>query len=283
MTATTISTIDPTQGYGGPDPRVGLPHDVTVGRLTPGHVLHAEWIKLRSLRSTWLTLAAAVASLAVVGAVTAYTLRTAAEVDPFDATLSASLQGYLLAELLVGVLGVLFVAGEYGTGMIRATFTAVPRRSPVLIAKAVVLGAVTLTTMTAASFATFLSVQLAVGEDRRYSLGEPTTLRVVLGTALFLSLVALLGSALGWLLRNTAAAISTLTVLLLIVPVLAQTLLGGFGRTIAPYLPTSAGSSFIDSVPVDNALSPAAGLAVLTAWVVAALLAAGIVLRRRDA
>lgn len=253
-----------------------------VGAVTLPRVLTSEWVKLRSLRSTWATLVATVAAFLAFGAVVAVPTRNGTADGADDAALSGTLQGYLLAELLVGVLGVLFVSSEYGTGMIRSTLAAVPRRTPVLVAKAAVVGGVVLVVTAAAALVTFLGAQLVLG-PQGHSLGDPTALRVVLGTPVYLALVALLGTALGWLLRTTAAGIAVLTGLLLVVPVLAQTILGELGRDIAPYLPSLAGQSFITSEPAPGALGPVAGLAVLAGTVAVALAVAAIRLRRADA
>lgn len=254
----------------------------TRGGVTHRRVLNSEWIKLRSLRSTWTSLAATVASFLVFGAVVAVNTRNGTSDGTEDAALSGALQGYVLAELLVGVLGVLFVSSEYGTGMIRSTLAAVPRRSPVLLAKAAVIGGVVLVVTAVAALGTFLGAQLVLG-SQGHSLSDPTALRVVLGTPVYLALVALLGTALGWLLRNTAAGVAVLAGLLLILPVLTQTILGQLGRDIAPYLPSLAGQSFITSEAGTGALGPVAGLAVLAGTVVVALGAAALRLRRVDA
>ncbi|WP_336029013.1 ABC transporter permease [Geodermatophilus sp. FMUSA9-8] len=250
--------------------------------VTLPRVVHSEWIKLRSLHSTWSILAAAVAGMLIFGAVVAINTRTGGALEAEDAALSGTLQGYLLAELLIGVLGVLFVSAEYGTGMIRSTLAVVPRRWPVPLAKAVVLAGLVLATMTTASLATFLGAQVVLGADG-HSLTDPGAVRVVFGTAVYLTLIGLLGSAMGWLLRNTAAGIAVLTGLLLVAPVLTQTLLGAFGRTIAPYLPSLAGQSLAVSDSGADALSPTVGSAVLVGWIGIALVAAIIRLTRRDA
>ena len=252
------------------------------GRPTLPRLLRSEWIKFRSLRSTWYTLAGAVAALLVIGIIIAdNTGRHPAGLDPEDAVASAPLQGYHLAQLLIGVLGVLFVSGEYATGMIRSTLAAAPRRIPVLVAKAVVFGSMALVTMVPTALLTFLSSQAVLSHyGRGYSLTDPTALRVTLGTGVYLTLVGLLGSALGWIIRRTAGAISALVALLLIVPALIG-LLGHWGRDVARYLPNS-GESFIQSLRGDNTLGPWTGLGVLAAWVAAALVIAAVELRCRD-
>lgn len=253
--------------------------------VTFPRVLRAEWVKFASLRSSWAVLGAAVTGLLVIGLAIAYnTGRTRAGLAPEDTALSATLQGYHLSELAVGVLGVLFVSGEYATGMIRSTLTAVPRRVPVLLAKAIVLGAVSLLVMTASSVVAFLSAQLVLGHDGHgFSLSDPTGWRVALGTGLYLTLMALLGSALGWVTRSTPGGISAFVGVSLLLPVLFGQLLGSWGRHLAQFLPGGAGQSYITTLRAPDTLEPGAGLAVQVAWVLVALVAAAVLLRRRDA
>lgn len=256
----------------------------------PGHevsfprAVHAEWIKFSSLRSSWAMLAAAVLGMVAIALVVAYnTGRHHAGLAPEDAVLSATLQGYHLADLLMGILGVLFVSGEYATGMIRSTLSAVPKRVPVLLAKATVLGAVVLLTMTIATVVSFFSSQALLGHYHHgWSLSDPTGVRVVFGTAIYLTLVALLGSAFGWIVRSTPGGISSLVGVQLVLPVLLG-LFGTVGRNVVQFLPGAAGESFAVSLHAPNTLTPGAGLAVQMAWVLGALFIAALLLRRRDA
>ncbi len=255
-------------------------------RVTPRRVLNAEWIKFRTLRSSWYTLAAAVASMIGIGAVIGYTSSTAtwSELEPGIAAASGPLQGFFLAQLFIGVLGVLFVTGEYGTGMIRSTFAAVPRRWPVLAAKAVVFGLVALASMLLASFAAFLAAQGFLGPDGHgSSLSDPGVLRAVAGTATYLTLIGILGGALGWILRSTASAIAALLGTLMILPLLVGFLPGSLGETITEYLPSQAGEALASSIEQPGSLAPGAALAVLAFWVAGALAAGLVTLRRRDA
>ena len=273
MSTATISRASTT-----PTPHVGVGGDVTLAR-----VAGSEWIKFRSLRSSWYMLGSAVALLPIFGAVVAYNTRTPTGLAAEDAVPSAVLQGYNGAQLLVGVLGVLFVTGEYGTGMIRSTLAAVPRRVPVLLAKAGIFVAVSLVPMLVASLATFLGAEAFLSHyGHGYSLSDPTALRVVLGTGIYLTLVGLRGAALGWILRSTAGGIAALVGLVLVTPVLFQ-LLGAWGRDLGRFLPSNAGGSFVSSLAGDHMLGPWSGLGVLVAWVAVALVAAATQLRRRDA
>lgn len=265
-----------------PAPTVSAPPDRTQGVTFP-RVVRSEWIKFRSLRSSWYMLLAAVAALPVLGFVVAYNTRNLNGVAAEDAVPSAVLQGYLLAELLVGVLGVLVVSGEYGTGMIRSTVGAVPGRVPVVLAKAVVLGTVTLLPLAVTSLATFLGAQAFLSRYHPgFSLSDPGALRVVLGTAAYLALIGLLGGAIGWILRSTAGGIAALLALVLVVPVLFGGLLGNWGKDVAQFLPSNAGEAFIQSLSGDHMLAAWTGLGVLVAWVVAGLAVAAVQLRRRD-
>lgn len=252
--------------------------------VTFPRVLRSEWIKLSTLRSSRLALLGAVAAMLATALVVAFTTNTAAPgtLEADSALPEASLQGFLLAQLVVGVLGALFVSGEYGTGMVRATFAAVPRRLPVLGAKAVVVGAVTLAAMTVAAFASFGAAQLVLaGGPLEASLADDGVLRAVAGTGAYLAVVALIGTGLGWILRSTASAIGTLTALLLVVPSLAPLLPAGLEDVLARLLPSTAGQALMSTVP-DGPLSPLAGLGVLVAWAAGTLLAAAVLLRRRD-
>lgn len=256
-------------------------------KVTAARVLNSEWIKLRTLRSSWHTLLGAVLALVVIGLAVGYATSTSdwATLAPEDTVASASLQGLFLAQLVIGVLGVLFVTGEYATGMIRSTFAAVPHRLSVLGAKTAVFGAIALISMTAASFAAFLGAQaLFLSPDGHgTSLSDAGALRVVAGTGVYLTLVALLGVALGWIVRSTAGAISTLVGILMVQPIIVGLLPGSSSSDVLPYLPSNAGQAFGSSIRTEDMLAPWSGLGVFVLWVVAALVAAAVVVRRRDA
>ncbi|SRR6266566_43788 len=185
-------------------------------RVTTGRVLRSEWIKLRSLRSTRVTLLVSFVLMAGIGVIHAtvaastWSQLPAAQKASFD-VVSTVLTGYQFAQLAVGVLGVLVITTEYSSGMIRATLAAVPRRLPVLWAKAADFTVITLAAMTAASFAAFYAGMAALsGQHLNVALSAPGVLRAVIGTGLYLAVVGLLGVALGALLRSTAGAIASL-------------------------------------------------------------------------
>lgn len=247
--------------------------------------MRAEWLKFRTLRSSWLMLGAAVALMVVIGLVIGRTTSTAdwARLEAEDTLASAPVRGYLIAQLVVGVLGVLLVTGEYASGTIRSTFAAIPRRPRVVGAKAAVFAGIALVAMTLASFAAFFGAQLFLGpEDHGSSLSDPGVLRSVAGVGLYLTLVGLLGAGIGWILRSTAGAISVLVALLLIVPNLIG-FLGSWADPLVKYLPSNAGESFVTSARIPDALAPFTGLGVLALWTAIAFAVAVLLVRRRDA
>jgi ABC-type transport system involved in multi-copper enzyme maturation permease subunit len=259
-------------------------HPVTLRR-----VIASEWIKLRSLRSTRITLLVGFVLMAGIGILTgAIQMSQWASASAGDKVgfnpVDTALRGYNFAQLAVGVLGVLLVSGEYATGMIRATLTAVPKRLPMLWAKSIVFGAVTLVTMTIASFIAFLGTQpLLTSHHLQTTLSAPGVLRAVIGGGLYLTVVGLIGVGLGALLRNTAAAITSLFGLLLLLPVLFDLLPSSVRTHITPYLPNNAGAALLSAQQQSGSLSPWTGFAVMCGYAVAALGGAAYVLKRRDA
>ena len=253
--------------------------------VTLARVINSEWIKFRTLRSTLAVLAAAVVGMVAIGLIVAYNTRhLTPSLQPDDIVASSPLQGYYLAQLLIGALGVLFVTGEYSTGMIRSTMAAVPRRLPVLWAKLIVFVAVTLTSMVVISLVAFLAAQAVIAQSRTgYSLSDPGVLRVVIGTGVYLTLVGVIGATLGWIVRSTPGALVAYIAVMLVLPVLFGNVLGTWGKHVAEYLPSSAGGSFTRSLHEPNSLSPWTGLIVLAVWAVAATGIAAFELRRRDA
>jgi len=194
-----------------------------------------------------------------------------------------SLSGVQLAQIAVGVLGVLLISGEYATGMIRASLTAVPKRLPVLWAKlGVFAGVVGIVSVVSAFAAFFLGQSLLSSKGLDLSIDSPNALRMVLGAGAYLVLVGIIGMALGGLLRNTAAGISSLVALFFVIPPLLDLLPSSFSDNIGPYLPSNAGEAFWGH-PTGSHLSALSGLLVLCAWAAAAVVAAAIRLRKQDA
>lgn len=253
--------------------------------VTFPRVLRSEWIKFRSLRSTWSVLIVAVVGMVAIGLIVAYNTRNLnGSIAPEDLVPSATLQGYYLGQLLMGALGVLFVSGEYSTGMIRSTLAAVPHRLPVIGAKLLVFVVVAAVAMISAALIAFLAAQGLLSHYRTgYSLGQPGVTRIVIGTGVYLTLMGVVGAACAWIVRSTPGALITYFALALVLPGIFGNVLGSWGKDIAQYLPSTAGSSFISSFRDSPSLAPWPGLAVLIAWAVAGIVVSAIVLRRRDA
>ena len=250
-------------------------------------VARSEWTKIRSLRSTFWTFV--VTAGLTIGLGSLFSLGFTSSRGPFPPDFNAagfSFNGMLLAQLAIGVLGVLIITTEYSSGMIRTTFTSVPQRGLVLAIKAMVFGAVTFVISAATAFVAFFACQAILSRGavkHGVSLSSPHALRIVMGAALYLTLCALLGVALGALLRSTAAAITALTGLLFILPLMMSFLPVSWHRdAIARWLPTNAGWQIFEKVTQPLYFSPWAGLAVFAGWVALALVAGLVLLRRRD-
>ena len=259
------------------------------GRVTFGRCVTSEWVKLRSLRSTLLSYL--IAAGLIVGLGIMFCLVRAGDWDSlpasqkaiFDPTLT-SLRGIYVAQLATGVLAVLTITGEYGTGMIRATLTAVPRRLPVLWAKLTVFAVTTFVAMTITSLVAFEAGQGVLGSKHiEASLTSPGAVRAIVGGALYLTVMGVLGIGIGTILRSTAGAVATLMGLLLVLPLLAEALPDPLGPNVIKFLPMPAGTAIMATKHDPTTLYPWPGMAVLAGYAVVAVVAGAIVLHRRDA
>jgi ABC-2 type transport system permease protein len=179
---------------------------------------------------------------------------------------------------------VLYVTGEYSTGMIHSTLIAVPRRMPVLWAKLTVFLTITLSTMVTMSIAAFLAGEAVISHFRAgYSLSDPHALRVVIGTGVYLTLLGLLGLAIGWIVRSTPGALVSYLAVILVVPEILANIAGNPGKHIAEYFPAQAGAALINIIPDGLSTTPWTGITVMAAWTVVFLLTAALTLRLRDA
>lgn len=265
------------------------PHASSPKKVTQARVILSEWTKFRSLRSTVFSMLAAVVFIVGLSALVPSVIvahwppRNPGEAFAFDPT-ARSLSGIFLAQLAIGVLGVLLITGEYATGMIRATFAAVPARLPVLWAKAAVFATVTLVLTLPSVLGAFLIGQsILTAKHLQAHLSDPGVLRAVIGAALYLTVVGLLGIGLGALLRNTAAGISTLFGLLFVIPIIVRFLPSSWADPISKYLPGSAGQAVTRVRPDPAMLAPWTGFGLFCAYAVVVLIAAAVSLRRRDA
>jgi ABC-2 type transport system permease protein len=260
-------------------------------RVTWRHVLRSEWTKLWSLRSTWITLGLGLVFLVAFGLISAARYQSnVTSGQPLDAdfagasAVSLSLFGTNFAQLALGVLGVLVAAGEYSTGMIRSTLTAVPRRLPVLWSKSAAFGLVALLVGVAGAFLAFLFGSVIVsGTPAAMTLSHPDVVRSLLGAGLYLGLVGVIGVALGALLRSVAGGISVLVAALMLIPGLISLLPKAWQTDLGPYLPSNAGQSLFALTHDSTSLSPTAGLLVFLGWTAVALGGAAYRLVRSDA
>jgi ABC-2 type transport system permease protein len=240
------------------------------------NVLGMEWIKLRSLRSTWWTLA--ITAVGAVGIAVAVGVNT--EDASGDLTNNA-LAGIAPGLLLTGLLGVLVMTSEYTSGTIRATLAAVPNRRLLLAAKAAVFAVVALVVGEATSLLAFFAGRAALPSAvPRPALSEPGVLRAVVLAGAGFCLIGLIGLGLGAVIRHTPAAIA---VLVGGVYVVAQ-MVGALSVTAAGYVPVSIVANSLSTVqPLQDMPSPWTGLGVLCLYAAVTLCGGGLLLDRRDA
>jgi ABC-2 type transport system permease protein len=253
----------------------------TAGAADLRNVMRMEWCKLRTIRSTWWTLAVFAAGMVGLAAMAA----ASGPVNPgpgYDATENL-FGGLALGQLAIGILGVLTVSSEFTSGSIRATFGAVPRRGLVMAAKAAVTVAVTLAAGEALAFAAFAAFQIAARHGVPHpSLGRAVVLRGVLLAGAYPCLIGLIGLGLAAIIRHTAGAISAIVGVTFVLP-LALLPLGNHNAVVKflPYL--IASNSLTPAKPLGDGLSAGAGFAVLCLYAAVALAAGSWALIRRDA
>lgn len=268
-------------------PEPARPRAVEVQPVRWPRVLHSEWIKLASLRSTVITLVLTVlgmVGLAMIGGAAMH--GHWAHLDPIDRTPGALTEHILgvvfLGQLAIGVLGVLFATSEYVHGMIRATLGAVPRRLPVLWAKVVAFAGVAFVVSLVATLASFLAGMALLGSHGA-SLGTPGVWRAIIGAAAYLTVVGLMGLGLGFVVRSTAGAISSLFGVLLILPALVAALPQNWQDHISRYLPMAAGQAIYRIAPEGASMGPWTGFALFCGYAAAVIALAAVSLRYRDA
>ena len=264
----------------------------TTHRQTLGRAIHSEWIKLRTLRSTWIGMGALVVVLVGLGAIAAAvstgSVTTAEDGGGFvngDPLSDRPDRADFVAVLLVGVLGALAGAREYGSRMITVTIAAVPRRWQVVVAKAVVLTGVVLPTAligVLAAFGVGMGI-LSAGDGATVALTDDGVLRSVLGMAGYLTAIALIGLGLGILLRSAASSIGVLIGGVMVLPTIAGALLPASVDSVLQFLPSSAGAAFTTVTGAGgDVLGATAGALVLAAWVAVTLAASVLAITRRD-
>jgi ABC-2 type transport system permease protein len=254
--------------------------------------LHAEWTKLRSVSGTLGLLLATIVLTTAVGLTAVAGARCPSEGCNADPT-KISLTGIDLGQAVIAVLAVFAVAGEYSTGMIRVSLAAMPRRSTLLAAKALVITAVVFVAGTIAVLGSVLAGRLILPgngftPDHGYpllSLADGPVLRAATGSVLYLALIALLSLGVATAVRDSAAAIGVVLGLLYLFPIAAAVVTdANWSRRLQQVGPMSAGLAIQATTGLHRLpIAPWAGLGVLAAWAAAALLAGGLLLQLRDA
>ncbi len=268
-----------------------------------GGILHSEWIKLMSLRSTIWCYSIVVFLTIVLSLIFGSSIYIEGGV-PLDhdtqqtfavqaATLSVG-----MSQLVIAVLGALVITGEYGTGMIRSTLTAVPARLPALFGKIVVFGVVTFViSLVAIVVSALLSAPLLANNDIDVDFTDPVYWGALVGAAGFLALSGVLATAIGTIVRNSAGAIAIVLGLILVLPTIVQVFAlitaVEWVANLSAFLPSNAGArmyAYVTDAPAVDpfgmaglVLEPWQGALVLTAWVAGLLVLASVLLKRRDA
>jgi hypothetical protein len=257
--------------------------------VTQPRVVRSEWTKFWTVRSTrWSLLVATVLTIGfpiLASTVIATHWGSRSPHDRVDFNpLDPALIGSQIAQLALGVLGVLVVSGEYSTGMIRATLTAVPKRLPVLWAKAGVFSVVTFALMLPSVLIAFFASQSILSRhDASFSWHHPGVARAVIGAALYLVVVAVLTVGVGAILRSTAGGIAAFAAIFFVLPPLMNVLPTSWNNAISPYLPSNAGRAVIALTRDSTTLAPWTGFGVFVLYAAIALAAGACVLKLRDA
>jgi ABC-type transport system involved in multi-copper enzyme maturation permease subunit len=266
--------------------------DAPARRITFAEAMDSEFAKIRSVRSTyWTLLICLLVSVGISLLIAAVTSANWDTISPSDRTstgMSTVVAGVYFGVLVTGVLGVMVVSTEYGTGMMRTSLTAFPRRAMLFLAKASVLTIVVLLLGVVIAFASYaVASPFYTRHGVDLSLTETANLRALLAVPVYLTLVALMGLGLGFLLRHTAGAISSLVGLFFVLPIITNFLPGTMGKDINKIVPSNAGSAMMATHATtangNPELSPAGGLVALLIWTAVLLVPAFWLFRQRDA
>jgi len=265
------------------------------GRASFGGALRSELTKIRSVRSTYWTLAAMViitigiSALLSWGRIQDYASQPAFVQAHMAVEIRAratefSMFGLILGQLVIAVLGALTITAEYSTGMIRTSLTVMPRRETVYVAKALVFTVIALVAGLVTSFGSyFIGQAIFATHHLNSSIGQPGVLRAVIGGGLFLGACGLLSFGIGALLRHTAGAITTSVALLFVVFVLSGFLPSSWAVHVDKWIPLNAGGAIWENLSGVNMFSPWVGFGVFCCYAAAAVVAGGILFRTRDA
>jgi ABC-2 type transport system permease protein len=269
--------------------RTGPDHRAAFRASTFADVLRSEWVKFRSVRSTFwaltVTVVLGVGLGAVISAAAAhgYAKSSASAKLSWDPT-GVSQAGVAIASLAIVVLGVLCISSEYSSGMIRTSLIAVPKRGRVLAAKALVFAVVTFVVGEVTCFAAFFVGQALIsGHAPHAALGDPGVARAVVGGGLYLAALAVLSVAAGALLRHPAAGIACTMAVVLVLPLIAQALPDSWRNPVTEFWPTQAGAQLTSVYHSAHTLQPWPGFGVMCLFVAIVYAIAWTLLDRRDA
>ena len=275
MTAATLTHVDTSRAPREP----GFPD-----------LMRSEWTKIKSIRSTTWSLAimAAVSIAMTITATSIYTstwstLDASTQAEFKSDTIGLILQpGAQFGQVAVCVLGVLLMASEYSTGMIRASMLAAPRRTPILAAKAAVFALLTFVVGELVALPSFFIGSAITSKHASTSITDPTTLRAVLAFGVFMSLMGLIALAVGTIVRHPAGAIAAVLGLQFVVPIVISLIPGSLGNDLAGALPANATEMMSSGHNASNTYSPLTSFAIIVAWTAVLMAGAWISIKRRD-
>lgn len=269
------------------------PETRSAGRLVDaGGLLRSEWTKIRSLRSSIAALVLLVVT--TIGFTALFVWLTVRQWDELDAIQKVTYEldptrlilgaGFQLSQLAVCVLGVLVIANEYSSGTIRASLLAVPRRTPMLVAKCAVFAVVVFVVSLVAAFSSFVVGAAILHAKVPVDIGDPGVMRAIIGAGLYGAVLGMFAIAIGAIVRHTAGAIAGIIGFVLVLAPLTQLIPGSIGDHVYAYLPTSAGQLMVNARQgPEDLFTPWQGFGVMCLWTAALLLVANQLLRRRDA
>jgi ABC-2 type transport system permease protein len=277
---------------------ITTPSPVTKAPLPSGRygffdLVKSEWTKVRTVRSTMWTIGVTIFLGIGIGAlVTAETRAHWSSMNQisritFDPT-QTSLIGLFIAQLSVGVLGVLVMSAEYSTGTIRATFSAAPNRIRVFLAKITVFAALSFVVVEVTSFVAFFLGQFLLSSPATHAtLSSPGAFRAVFAGGLFVCLLGMIALGMATIIRHTAGAISAFVGMLLILPIIVQALPNSLSQDVRRFLPDRIGVTVITTNTkgggLFNQFSPWVGILVMCIYAVVLLGFGASLLEKRDA